>query len=345
MIRFAQIEWLFALGFVPIAFLLFFMFRIWRKKALSRLGETTVINRLFPYVSRTKPFWKLIFFVLAYISAVIGLAGPQIGTKLEESKRKGVDIIIAIDVSNSMNAEDLKPNRLERTKQLISRLLDKLKNDRVGLIVFAGKSYIQLPITTDYAAAKLVLSAISTDIIPIQGTAIGSAIELAQQSFTEKDKTHRALIIITDGENHEDDPVASVKKAAQEGIIIHTIGMGSKDGVPIPIYQHGIRIGFFKDRDKQNVVTKLDETILKEIAVAGNGIYIHATNSDDGLNEISKNIDRMEKKEFESRQYAEYEDRFQFFFAAALLFLLIEFLISEKRSKLVEKINLFGENK
>ncbi|MFM2136120.1 MAG: hypothetical protein RL021_1520, partial [Bacteroidota bacterium] len=234
MFRWAHPEHLYALLLIP-AIVLLFAYRIrTRRIQLQRLGENELVRRLMPDTSKRKPILRFIVFTTAFACMVMAWANPQIGTRLEEVKREGVDVIIALDVSNSMRAEDLRPNRLERAKQIISRLIDRLENDRIGLIVFAGQAYVQLPITTDYAAAKLFLSNISTNMIPTQGTAIGAAINLALKSYTGNDNKHKALVIITDGENHEDDAVEAARDAASQGVIIHTIGMGSPEGTPIP---------------------------------------------------------------------------------------------------------------
>jgi Ca-activated chloride channel family protein len=300
-----------------------------------------------PQRAKTKPLLKFILLTIAFTLLVIGISGPQIGTKLEEVKRSGVDVIIALDVSNSMKAEDIRPNRLERAKQAISRLVDQLQGDRIGLIVFAGEAYVQLPITTDYGAAKLFLSTIDCDIVPSQGTAIGAAIDLAVSSFGSEDsnKHNRAIIVITDGENHEDDAVESAKKAGAEGITVHTIGMGSADGAPIPVFSNKARVGFMQDENGHTVITKLDQTALQQIAEAGRGKFIRATNSDDGLAIIMKEINAMQKNEYKSKMFTDYADQFQYFIGFALLLLAIEFMISERRSRWIDDLNLFGEKK
>jgi Ca-activated chloride channel family protein len=276
---------------------------------------------------------------------IIGIVNPQSGTKLEEVKRKGADLMICLDVSNSMKAEDLKPNRLEKAKQSISKLVDKLEGDRIGIIVFGGEAYVQLPITTDYAAAKLFLESINTEMIPTQGTAIGAAIDLAVESFGKDEGKNKAILIITDGENHEDNAVKAAESAAEKGITIHAIGMGSVDGAPIPIYKNNVREGFRKDKEGNTVITKLDEKTLQEIATAGNGIFVRATNADAGLNYVLDAIGKLEKKEFESKMYSDYEDRFQWFIAAAFILLLIETFLTERKSKLYQQLNLFNDKK
>jgi len=337
--RFAHPEYLYALAVIPVIILLFIAMRIMKRKSWKKLGDSNLVTRLAPSVSRGKPVVKMILFCLAYALLVLALANPQIGTKLEEVKREGVDVIIALDVSNSMKAQDIRPDRLERAKQAISRFIDKLENDRIGLIIFAGQAYVQLPITTDFNAAKLFLSTIDTDIIPTQGTAIGSAIDLAMRSFVGEENKHKALVIITDGENHEDDAVESAKKANEQGVIIHTIGMGSPDGAPIPVYHNGVQVDFMKDHDGNTVITKLDPTILEKIAGEGKGIFVRASSGDDGLETIMKEISKMDKKSFGTKQFSNYEDRFQYFLGGALFLLIAEFIISNRKSKWMIKLN------
>ncbi len=345
MFRLAHSEFLPLLALVPVLVVLFIITLRWKKNALKKFGDYFLVNQLMPGKANTKPVLKFVLLLLAFIFLAFAIAGPQIGTKMETVKRKGVDVMIALDVSNSMKAEDIKPNRLERAKQAISRLVDQLQGDRIGLIVFAGEAYVQLPITTDYGAAKLFLSSIDCDIVPTQGTAIGKAIDLAVESFNSNDsaKHNRAIIVITDGENHEDDALEASKEAREKGIVVHTIGMGSINGAPIPLTHNGQRVGFLQDNSGQTVMTKLDENVLSEIAIAGGGKFIRATNSDDGLAIVMKDISAMQKNEFGSKMFTDYADQFQYFIALALLCLLIEFLISERKSKWIEELNLFGE--
>ena len=264
---------------------------------------------------------------------------------IENMRREGFELMIALDVSNSMLAEDLQPNRLERAKQSISKTIDKLKGDKIGVVVFAGEAYVQLPMTTDYAAAKLFLSTIGTDIVPTQGTAIGKAIELSIESFAEAPAKNRAIIVITDGENHEDDAIAQAKNAVEKGIVVHTIGIGSPEGTPIPLYSRGRKSGFRKDRAGNTVVTKLNEQALQEIASAGDGIYIRANNTQTGLKILFDELNKLEKAEFGTKMFTDYEDRFQYFIAAALLLLVLELLISERKSKWFRNFNLFEVKK
>lgn len=343
MFRFAHPEHLYALLVLPVILLLYLIYRYQRRLQLKRLADEPLFKKLASENSNVKPAIKMLLFLLALASLILAWANPQIGSKLEEVKREGVDIVIALDVSNSMKAQDIKPNRLERAKQSINRLIDRLENDRIGIIVFAGQAYVQLPITSDYAAAKLFLNTVDTDIIPTQGTAIGAAIDLAGESFVGTDNKHKALIIITDGENHEDDAASAARTAAEKGITIHCIGFGSPGGAPIPVFRNGVQVDFLKDRDGNTVLSKIDESTLEQIAIDGKGVYIRATNADDGLNAIMNQIGKMEKKSFGTKQYTDYEDRFQYFLVLSLFFFLLEALLSTRRSRWIQKLNLFGE--
>ncbi|HOS48229.1 MAG TPA: VWA domain-containing protein [Bacteroidia bacterium] len=335
--------YLFALA--PVLLILYYMMRRWKKQSIQKFGNPFLVQRLFPDVSVSRPGMKFWILWTGFILMVVGVCGPLIGSKLEEVKRKGSDIIICMDVSNSMNAEDIRPNRLERSKQAVSRLIDRLEGDRIGIVVFAGDAYMQLPITTDYAAAKLFLSQVETDIVPKQGTAIGAAIDMASTSFTDTIKKHSAIVVITDGENHEDDAIESAKSAAEQGIKVYTIGMGSASGAPIPIYNNGTRVGFRQDNSGATVISKLDQNMLNEIADAGKGRFIQATNSDDGLDLILKELNGLDKKEFKAKMYTDYENQFQYFLAGAFILLIIDFLLGEKKSKWFAKLNPFGVTK
>lgn len=342
MFRFEHIEYLYTLLLIPVFSLLFLLYQLWKKKAIRRFGDFEVIRQLMPYQSGQKVLLKFIILMLAFASLIIGVANPQIGSKLESVKRKGSDLMIALDVSNSMLAKDIRPDRLSRSVQGLSKLIDRLEGDRIGIVVFAGKAYMQLPITTDYSAAKMFLSTISTRMVPSQGTAIGDAIELSMKSFKE-DERSKAIIIITDGEDHEGDAIEAARAAAAKSIKIFTIGMGSPDGTPIPLYDANDRhIGFRTDRQGQTVISRLDETMLQQISSAGNGIYVRATTGQDGLGRILDEINALEKHEIETKMFSEYEGRFQYFLAIGILLLIIELLIPERKSKWTDKIRLFN---
>ncbi len=342
MFRFEHIEFLYALLLIPVFSILFILYWVWKKRALKRFGEWEVIKLLMPMLSGKKQVLKFAILMLAYGFLIIGLANPQIGSKLEKVQRKGADLVIALDVSNSMLAQDIRPDRLTRAVQGITKLIDRLEGDRIGIVVFAGKAYVQLPITTDYSAAKMFLSTISTQMVPTQGTAINDAIDLSIQSFKGDDRS-KAIIIITDGENHEGDFMESAKAAVEKGIKIFTIGMGSPDGSPIPLFDsYGRQTGYKTDRQGKTIVSRLDETILQQLASAGNGIYVRASTGQDGLIRIIDEINTLEKQEIETRMFSEYEGRFQYFLAISLILLLLEFLIPDKKSRWAGRIKLFN---
>ncbi|MDR2910234.1 MAG: VWA domain-containing protein [Bacteroidales bacterium] len=341
MFRFGNIEYFWSLLLIPVFIVIFIWSRILRRKALRKFGNISLLSELMPFSSKNRPIFKFTILMLALVSFIVGMARPQFGSKLKTVKREGVELIIAIDVSNSMMAEDIEPNRLERAKMAISRLVDRLNDDKIGLIVFAGDAYTQLPITSDYNSAKLFLNSISTQIVPKQGTAIGAAINLGMRSFTPSGQANKAIIIITDGENHEDDAVLSAQNAAKEGIIVHAIGMGLSQGSPIPVVLYGQK-DYLKDRSGNVVITKLNEPMLEQIVTAGNGIYVRANNAQIGLDNLFDEINKMQKSEMESRIYSEYDDQFQYLFAIGLFLLLFEFIVLERKNKYFKNIKLFS---
>lgn len=338
--RFGNPDFLYFLLLIPVFAVLFVLNTVRKKRALRKLGNTSLVSRLIPEMSASRPIIKFILQMLAYTACIIVLARPQFGSRIQNVKKEGVEVIIALDVSNSMMAEDIQPNRLTRAKQAISRLVDNLQDDRIGLIVFAGDAYTQIPVTTDYVSAKMFLSTIGPDMVPKQGTAIGAAIDLGVRSFSPGEGKSKALVIITDGENHEDDPVKSAEEAAKKGIVIHTIGIGSADGVPVPINTGGRR-DFLKDPDGNTVISKLDEETLKKIAITGNGNYVRASNTNIGLDEIFNDIRKMKTEEMESSMFTDYNDQFQVFAALALLLLIVDFIIMERKNRKLANIRLF----
>lgn len=328
MINFAQAQYLILLLLIPVFFIVQVIVLKIRRNRIRKFGDESLVRQLMPSYSKSKVWVRLSLFSIAFFFFVIGLSRPQIGAKLKEHETKGAEIMIVLDVSNSMLAEDYSPNRLDRAKLAISRLVDKLRDDRIGLIVFAGNSFVQLPITTDYVSAKMFLNSISTDSVPIQGTAIGEAINTAIRSFSAQSEKSRAIIIITDGENHEDDPVAAAKQAAEMGIRVFTIGVGSPEGKPIPFNGE-----LMKDKDGNIVVTRLDEQVLQDVASSGNGAYVRAGNSEFGLNPIIDDIRKMEDEKYSSIVFEEYDEQFMYFMAIALFFFVLEMLIGDRRSK------------
>ncbi len=342
MFKFAYIYLIYALPVILIlAGAVYAYARKKHNRALAEFGETSLVKQLMPGFSLSKIRWKfwLTFFALFFLT--IGLAGPQLGSKLVTVKRKGIEVIIALDVSNSMLAEDIKPNRLTAAKRAIEKLVDKLDNDRIGLIVFAGKAYVQVPVTSDYVSAKMFLNTINTHSIPVQGTNLSEALSLAAQSFTSDEDVSKAIILITDGENHDEQAIETAKEIAAKGIRIYTIGIGSPQGVPIPMYDRFGRKVFKTDKEGNVVVTKLNEKTLQEIALIGKGTYVRATNSGLGLDIVFDNLNKLNKKEMESKIYSEYENYYQPFIALAILLLMIEVFIPLKKSKWADKYNLF----
>ena len=328
MIVFANDFYLWFLLLVPLIPVVYGVVRFFRRRSLRKLGDEALVSDLMPSYSPVKGWIRIILFAVALFFFIIGLARPQVGAKLSERKTKGSEIMICLDVSNSMLAQDYSPNRLERAKLAISRMTDKLQEDRIGLIVFAGSSFVQLPITADYISAKMFLSSVDTKSVPVQGTAIGDAILTAAKSFSLQSEKSRAIVVITDGENHEDDPVDAAKQAAELGIRVYTIGIGSQHGQPIPMDGE-----LMKDKDGNIVVTRLDEEILKQVAKAGNGAYVHAGNDEFGLNPIIEDLRRLEDEEFNSVVFEEYDEQYMYFFAIALVLFVIEMLIGERRAR------------
>ncbi len=341
-LRFEHPEYLYWLFIIPILIAIYVSVRIINKRQFKKFANDKFMELLTPLVSQARSNLKFVLFILVIVLGIFAVANLQTGSKMEESKREGIDLMFCIDVSNSMNAEDIVPNRLERSKQAINNIINKLKGDRIGIIVFAGNAYVQLPITTDYAAAKLFLSTINTDLIPSQGTEIGTAINLAINSFGNSE-SNKAIIIISDGEDHENGgAVKAAQEAAKLGIKLYTIGMGLEDGAPIPIYnQYGKRTGYKKDNEGKVVITKLDDNMLRQIAEIGDGIYRRANNSNVGLDEIIDNINKAEKSEIESKVFTDYEDQFQWFLGAAIILLIINIMTSSSKKEWESKFNFF----
>ncbi len=341
--QFARPYILYGFAVIPIFLILFILALRQKKRLIQTYGETRLIKELMPDVSASRPIWKFVLLMLAFSFLILSLAGPQFGIKLKESKRKGAELIIALDVSNSMLAEDIAPSRLDRSKQAISRLVDKLQADRIGLIIFAGEAYTQLPVTSDYVSAKMFLSTISPNLVPIQGTAIGQAISLASRSFSESTDADRAIIVISDGENHEDNPVEAAEDAAKKGITVDVVGVGSNNGVPIPIVENGLKT-YMKDSEGNVVITKMDAKVLSQIATAGNGQFVVASGADMGLDVIMGQISKMKKTEYKAKIFTDYEDQYQWPLALAFLFLFLEIIILEKKNPWLRKIQLFSSN-
>lgn len=332
-------QFLYVLFLLPLLSLIFFLNIRW--KNLAWLNFTGALStRVAEPVSNIKTFLKFIFLRLALSSFLIALANPQYGKNLKQATASGVDIMIALDVSNSMLAEDMagETDRLRIAKLAIEKLLNQLRGDRIGLVVFAGSAYTQLPITTDYAAAKLFLSSVSTNMLTSQGTAIGTAIDTCLHAFNFEEPTKKTIIVISDGENHEDDAVFSATTAAEKGVIVNTVGLGSPEGAVIPEWENGKKVGVKKDREGNNVVTYLNEKMMMEIAAAGKGSYTKAEGADLGLDVILNEINAMEKTTYATDMYADYEDQFGYFLLFGVFCLVLEQLFNEKRSQWIESV-------
>ena len=326
---FAEPKYLMLLLLIPVFFVIQALVLKFRAKRLRRFGDQALVEKLMPSYSKAKVWLRLSLFAIAFMFFILGISRPQMGAILKEHKTRGAEVMVVLDVSNSMLAQDYSPNRLERAKLAISRMVDKLRDDRIGLIVFAGNSFVQLPITTDSVSAKMFLSSISTESVPIQGTAMGEAISTALRSFSAQSDKSRAIIVITDGENHEDDPVAAARQAAELGVRVFTIGVGSPQGTMIPMGDGQ----YLEDRDGNPVVTRLDDKVLQEVAEAGKGLYVHAGNREFGLDPVIEEISRMDDEEYNSIVFEEYDELYMYFLAVAFFFLVLEMLIGDRRSK------------
>jgi len=339
MIQLAQIQYLLIIAVIPFLFLFYALYRRRGRKILARFGDPVLMKPLMPGISSRRGWWKLSLFCAALFFFALGLSRPRTGARLKEMERSGVEIIVALDVSNSMLAEDYSPNRLERAKLAVSRLVDNLGRDRIGLIVFAGDAFVQLPVTTDYVSAKIFLKSISTGSVPRQGTALGQAILTGIRSFSLDTPESRALVLITDGENHEDDAVAAATEAKNQGIQVHCIGIGSEFGKPIPLADGSL----LKDEEGNTVVTRLDEQTLMKVAEAGDGIYVRAGNTDFGLERIVEKIHELNEQEYQSVVFEDFDEQYMYFFGIALFLLLIEFLISERKGRRFKSFDVFGK--
>lgn len=331
MLRFANSGYFLLFLLAPIFVIFYYWVFKWKKRALARFGNLDLVKKLSQSTSRRRQIVKAGFIVLGVLFVTLALARPQIGTRLEEVKREGVDIFVALDVSASMLAEDIKPSRLEKAKHEISAFIDVLKGDRIGLIAFAGEAFVQCPLTLDYSAAKTFLEIMDPASIPEPGTNLGDAISLAMKSFETKERKYKVLILITDGEDHGEDATKVAEAADKEGLVIFTVGIGSPKGVPIPMYDDmGNQVGFKKDRSGEVILTKLDELTLQKIALTTSGKYYRSTTGETKLAKIYDEISKMQKKELASMKFSQYEDRFQYVLFFAIFFLMVELMISER---------------
>jgi len=338
--KFEYTEAFWVLLIIPVLLLLFILRNYCRKKTYRLLGPEHIRQQLFAASSPGSLIWKNIIILIGLVFLIIAIANPQTGARMDKVKVKGAEVIIALDISNSMKAEDISPSRLEKARQEIIQLLSKIRGDRVGLIIFAGKSFYPVPLTTDYAVIKMYLRGIDTDIISTQGTDIGGALKMAMKSFSEDKKSDKAIILITDGENHEENAVDIARQAAEAGISVHTIGLGRKEGVPIPTVNRYGKKEFRKDRQGNVVVSRLNEQLLNEIAAAGKGSFVLANNYGIGLDRIYEQLKGMEKTEFKEKMVIDYEDDYQLYLLIALALLVIELMILPRKNKFLARFKL-----
>ncbi|MGB0896001.1 MAG: VWA domain-containing protein [Flavobacteriaceae bacterium] len=328
---------------IPILLVAFIMLSFWRKKKQDQFANHQLLKRLTPEKSNFKKPFKLVLWSLIIACFSIGLVNPKFGIKLETVKREGVDIVFAVDVSKSMLAEDIAPNRIDKSKQLVTQIINNLASDRIGIIAYAGQAYPQLPITTDYASAKMFLQNMNTNMLSSQGTAISDAIEMATTYFNDEEQTNRILVIISDGEDHSENAISAASLAAEKGIRIFTIGVGKVSGGPIPLKRNGIIESYKKDKNGETVITKLNEAVLSEVATTANGFYLNGSNTQQVVDQIKEELLAMDKKEFETKQYTDFDHQFQWFLGFGLLLLCVDVLVSEKKTKWIKKLNLFNE--
>jgi len=344
MYQFEDKIWFWLLVIPALTLALFFINEFWKSRTQKKFITSSLLIRLSPNLSKFKPYLKISISSISLLLLILALVNPQIGSKTETYKRFGIDIVFAIDVSKSMLAEDIAPNRLEKSKQIVNQIINKLTSDRVGIVAYAGKAFPQLPITTDYSSAKMFLQNMNTDMISSQGTAIDEAIQLSTTYFDEEINTSKLLIIISDGEDHNNSSLDIAKMAASKGIKIYTVGVGKEKGSPIPIKKNGIIQNYKRDNKEEIVITKLNKKVLTEIAEITNGFFIDGENTPYVLKEIDKILLDTEKSEFESKQFSEFKDQFQLFTFLALIFLLFEIFLFDSKTRWIKKLNLFNEN-
>jgi Ca-activated chloride channel family protein len=342
MFRFEHKEYLMLLLIIPVLAAIFLFHFFKRKRDLRKIGDPRLIAALMPEYSQFRRGLKAVLILIVLALMIIAISGPQFGSKLTKVKHEGIEIIVALDVSNSMMAEDIRPNRLERAKQELTKLMDKLQNDRFGLIVFAGDAYTQIPITNDYLSAKMFLAGINTNMVSRQGTDIESAIELGIKSFSSTSKASKAIIIISDGENHEGDVQSACRKAVENGIKVFTIGMGLPQGARIPVKEDSYNRDFRRDKDGNFVITQLNEQMLMDIASEGGGNYYRANSPGMGLNSMLAQLRKLDKTEMESHVYSDFEEQFPVFIWIALGILLLDFILLSRKNKWLVKIKLFS---
>ena len=341
MFRFADIEMLWWLLTIPVFVVAYVLITRHKRRQLSEFGDPELMAQLMPDASKSRPIVKFALLMVALSLLILAAARPQYGQQEKTLKRQGIEVMVALDISNSMLAEDVAPNRLDRAKQMLSKMIDNMVDDKVGLVVFAGEAFTQLPITCDYVSAKMFLNTISSKLIPTQGTAIGAALQTAIRSFgSQESDAGRAIILITDGENHEDDAIAAAKQAQELGIQVFVIGIGKPEGSPIPVPGTN---DYIKDRSGQVVVSRLNEEMCQEIAQAGKGAYVRCDNTNTAMRALQQELDRIATTDLETTVYADYNEQYQSFVLIALLLLVIDFFILMRQNHRLSRMDLFKE--
>ncbi|REH56059.1 Ca-activated chloride channel family protein [Tenacibaculum gallaicum] len=328
---------------IPIIVVVFLFVLWWKKRTQKKFANPALLSKIAPNTSTFKSVLKLVFFLIGLSFLILSLVNPKMGTKLKTVKREGVDVVFALDVSKSMLAEDIAPNRLEKAKQIISKTIDKLGSDRVGIIIYAGNAYPLLPITTDHAAAKMFLQNANPDMVSSQGTAINEALNLANTYYDNDEQTNRFLIIISDGEDHQEETKQVAQNIANEGVKVYTVGVGTEKGGPIPIKLNDALIGYKKDRMGETVITQRKPDVLQGVADASDGQYFDGNKTENPVEAIEKIIGNAQKNEFETKQFSDYKDQFQWFVAIGLLFLILDMFLFDKKTKWLKKVDLFNE--
>ena len=344
MYQLEEISFMYFLVLLPILFLIFIINKNWQRTIKKKYFDSNTIEYLSPEISNKKPFLKFLIKSIAIILLVFALVNPKIGTELKTVKREGVDLVFAVDVSKSMLAEDIAPNRIIKSKRIVSEIFDKLGSDRVGIIAYASTAIPVLPITTDFSSARMFLESLNTNMLSSQGTSIGEAIRLSKNYYDDDNQTNRVLCILSDGEDHEFKEDQLISSIDESGIIIFSIGLGSLKGAPIPIKENNIVKSYKKDEKGEVVITRLDENLLQKIAQQSNGKYIKGDNTNEVVDEIINELKEMDKREFESKQFISFKDQFQWFIGIGLILILIDSIIYSKKTKWIEKLNLFNEN-
>lgn len=337
--KFANPEYLYLFFVIPVFIIGFILLNIQKRKSVEKLGTLALVKRMMPELSLKRSYLKFWIILVAIGFGIVVLARPQFGTKLEKLDKKGIELVVAIDVSNSMLAEDIRPSRLVKAKQMLTRIIDERRDDKVAIVVFAGESYVQLPLTPDNQSAKLFLETINPDLVPVQGTAIGSAIDVSMTCFSNDAEIDRAIVLITDGESHEGDAEQAAERAAEKGVHVNVVGIGTAEGTVIPLAPGSNQVK--RDTQGQPVVSKLNEEMCRQIAKAGKGLYAHADNSNSALKSLQAELEKLEKKEIEGVAYSEYDEKFQIFAWVMLVLLFVEICIFEKKNRIFRNIRLF----